>query len=91
MSGAVDRTELIFSAVIALPSDERDTYLAQACARDARLRARLDEMVHAHEWMGHLLDPGIDQTIVHIETLAPGNEHPGTMIGRRLLPMLGVP
>jgi serine/threonine protein kinase len=91
MCGAVDRTELIFSAVIALPSDERDTYLAQACAGDARLRARLDDMVHAHEWMGHLLDPGIDHTVAHIETLAPGTEHPGTTIaGRyRLLEVIG--
>ena len=83
MTESPDRIESIFAAALALPrAAERAPYLAQACADDAVLRARIEALLRAHDRAGHLLDrpvpDGLDQTQALRST-----EKPGAIIGGR--------
>ena len=49
MTNQPDRELAVFSAVRRLPSGQRAAYLEKACAGDATLRQRVEELLRAHE------------------------------------------
>jgi eukaryotic-like serine/threonine-protein kinase len=58
MSDPMDREVAVFSAARRLPAGERAAYLDEACAGDAALRQRVDELLWAVEEAGAFLqDP----------------------------------
>src|SRR4030095_5087950 len=58
MSDPMDREVAVFSAARRLPARERAAYLDQACAGDAALRQRVEELLQAGEEAGGFLqDP----------------------------------
>jgi len=78
-----DRTESIFAAALARPSAaERTAYLDQACAGDAALRGRVEELLRAHERAGHLLDRPVPGGPDRTGAYTP-SEQPGAVIAGR--------
>src|SRR5882724_9154103 len=58
MSDPMDREVAVFSAARRLPAGERAVYLNEACAGDAALRQRVEELLRAgDEAAGFLQDP----------------------------------
>src|SRR5438105_8400292 len=55
MSNPVDREVAVFSEARQLPAGARAAYLDQACAGDAALRQRVEELLHAGEEAGGFL------------------------------------
>ncbi len=51
-----DRTKELFEAAYELPADQRDGFLATACAGDAALRQRLVGLLRAHDEAGDFLE-----------------------------------
>jgi hypothetical protein len=83
-----DKVKSIFLAAIERCGPERAGYLDGACANDAELRGRVEELLQAHEQMGsfHEQDAGGATTA----DFAPIAEGPGTTIGRyKLLQKIG--
>jgi serine/threonine protein kinase len=80
MSETPDRTESVFAAAVDLPADARAAYLAEVCAADPGLRARIEALLRAHDRAGHLLDrPPADAGRTGAYT--PPAERPGAVIG----------
>ena len=80
----------IFLAALEKAADERDAFLSDACAGDARLRAEIDELLEAHDRSDNLLDAvPVDVGIVReslggadiTSDFAPIVESPGAVIG----------
>ena len=46
----------VFTAAIQLPVDQRAGYLEHACAGDARLRQRVEELLRTHHQVGDFLE-----------------------------------
>jgi tetratricopeptide (TPR) repeat protein len=70
----------IFKAAVKLPPERRAAYLDQACGSDAKLRAEIESLLHAHDATGGFLEDvpaGTDPT----EDYQPIAECPGTVIG----------
>src|SRR6266566_2123857 len=55
MSNPMDREVAVFSAARRLPAAERAAYLDEACAGDAALRQRIEELLRANEEAGGFL------------------------------------
>jgi eukaryotic-like serine/threonine-protein kinase len=89
---APDREEEIFEACLARPTEERAAYLDQACAGDAALRQRLEELLRSHGLADSFLEgppasAGPRQTIKLDLALS---EKEGDRIGRyKLLQQIG--
>jgi serine/threonine protein kinase/tetratricopeptide (TPR) repeat protein len=73
------RAKELFLGAIARPSEERTTYLAQACGSDAPLRLLVEELLDAHLVAGRFLDGA-----------SPPNT-PGSSAGRGAFPADGEP
>ena len=93
MTEPPDRELAVFSAARRLPVGERAAYLEEACAGDASLRRRLEELLKASEEVGVFLEsplatpPGPGGT-VRLPILP--SEKPGDWIGRyKLLQQIG--
>jgi eukaryotic-like serine/threonine-protein kinase len=88
-----DRELAVFSAARRLPAPERATYLDEACAGDAALRQRVEELLQAGEEAGDFLEgpaavrPEAGGTV---RLPAIPAEKPGDRIGRyKLLQQIG--
>src|ERR1043166_2995487 len=99
MSNPMDREVAVFSSARRVPAGERAAYLDEACAGDAALRQRVEELLGASEEAGGFLQdpaPGAQRpadTLVppspRSDTRAPG-EKVGDRIGRyKLLQQIG--
>src|SRR5580693_2455185 len=91
MTGPDPKTEVLFSAALAIESPEdRAKYLDQACGADQQLRMRLEELLAAYPKVERFLETpaaGQSGTLAHP---AP-TEVPGTHIGPyKLLQQIGV-
>jgi serine/threonine protein kinase len=80
----------IFSEAISLPEEERDAYVARACAGDTDLRDRVAALLQAYKKVDDFMQepaPGLPEVIGH----APAaGEKPGDLIGRyKLLQQIG--
>src|SRR5262245_18737316 len=82
-----DEARSIFLAALEREPGEWPTYLAEACAGNAELRARVTELLAAHQAMGTIHAGRGNATAVHQPPVAEG---PGTVIGPyKLLQQLG--
>src|SRR5215471_14320988 len=97
MTDPLEREVAVFSASRRLPASERAAHLDQACAGDAALRQRVEQLLASSEEAGAFLQepaPGAQrpaEDIASAKTLqnAPG-EKPGDRIGRyKLLQQIG--
>src|SRR6185503_2394788 len=99
MSVPMDREVAVFSAARRLPAGERAAYLEEACAADAALRQRVEELLRASAEAGGFLQypaPGAQRptdTLVSPTPLpraAVTGEEVGDRIGRyKLLQQIG--
>jgi WD40 repeat protein/tRNA A-37 threonylcarbamoyl transferase component Bud32 len=60
MSASHQKLEAIFDAALELSGEEREIYLARACAGNPELRQRIERLLHASDRVGQFLtrDPG---------------------------------
>src|SRR5579883_2551738 len=90
----------IFIAALALPAGRRGAYLQGACADDAALRVRIEDLLGVHERAGGFMETsGLSAQASPNETAAPGaatsfaivpSEKPADRIGRyKLLEQIG--
>jgi tetratricopeptide (TPR) repeat protein/serine/threonine protein kinase len=89
MTPAADPIELILAAAVEIPGEaERRAYVERACAGDADLRRRVDELIDNHLRAGSFLEspaPDLGATADQ-----PVGERPGTVIGPyKLLEQIG--
>ena len=90
MPQPTSREESIFAAALERPTDQdRQAYLAEACAGEPGLIARVRDLLRAHEGTKGPLDappPGVVSTRVHSRL----SEAPGSQIGAyKLLQRIG--
>src|ERR1017187_2853491 len=91
MSEVPDRELTVFSAARRLSGAERAAYLDQACAGDAALRQRIEELLQASDEAGNFLESPAAVSLGGTVRLAanPANK-PGARIGRyKLLQQIG--
>jgi hypothetical protein len=55
MTDPADREAAVFGAALKLPAGQRAAYLDRACADDAALRRRIEELLQANEDAGSFL------------------------------------
>ncbi len=92
MSESAEQEEQIFAAAVLLPAAQRPDFLARACADDAALRKRVDELIAAHEAAANFMATppgGVSSARRGIAASLP-EDRPDTRIGRyKLLQLLG--
>jgi eukaryotic-like serine/threonine-protein kinase len=89
MTNPPDRELVVFSAALRLPSGERAAYLDEACAGDAALRQRVEELLHASDEAGNFLESPANVPPTRSVPALPA-EKPGDKIGRyKLLQQIG--
>jgi eukaryotic-like serine/threonine-protein kinase len=82
-----DAKAIFLEALDCKGADELMRYLEQACGSDAGLRARVEELLRAHQDAGAFLGGGENQEATRDQAIAEG---PGTMIGPyKLLEQIG--
>jgi hypothetical protein len=88
-----DHELAVFSAARRLPADDRAAYLDNACAGEAGLRQRVEELLQAGEEAGAFLESPAAMPPGHIRMISltlPSAEKPGDRIGRyKLLQQIG--
>jgi eukaryotic-like serine/threonine-protein kinase len=89
MNPTVQQIESILAAAVELGSEaERHQFVERACAGDAELRRRVDELIDNHFRAGNFLGSLAPQTGATVEELI--GERPGTIIGAyKLLEQIG--
>ena len=91
MTNPPDRELAIFSDARRLPVSERAAYLDEACAGDAALRQRVEELLQASDAAGDFLEsPAAVPPNGTVRVPATPTEKPGDRIGRyKLLQQIG--
>src|ERR1039457_277466 len=89
MTNQPDRELAVFSAARLLPVGERAAYLDEACAGDAALRQRVEELLQASDEAGRFLEnPAAGPPSRTVPDMP--SEKPGDRIGRyKLLQQIG--
>ena len=88
MNALEDHARSIFLAAVGRAPDEWPAFLAEACGADTELRARVDQLLHAHQAMGSI--HGGAAGAPASTTDEPRGEGPGTIIGPyKLIEQLG--
>jgi WD40 repeat protein/serine/threonine protein kinase len=89
MPRAGDRIESILAAAVEIASEaERREFVDRACAEDAGLKARVEELIANHFRAGSFLECSASDLVVTVE--AAKRERPGTVIGPyKLLEQIG--
>src|SRR5262249_53509050 len=88
MSASPKNPREIFLAALKLAPDQRESYLAQACAGDESLRQRVAELLKSHEEIGSFLNAPAAMT--EVVSSAPPQFSEGTQIGPyKLLQQIG--
>src|ERR1039458_7139220 len=91
MTNQPDRELAVFGAARRLPVGERAAYLDQACAGDAALRQRIEELLQASHEAGNFLEnPAAVPPSGIVRPAAMPTEKPGDRIGHyKLLQQIG--
>jgi serine/threonine protein kinase len=91
MTNHPDREVAVFGAARRLPASERAAYLDEACAGDAALRQRIEELLQASDEAGNFLEnPAAVPPCGTVRPTAMPTEKPGDRIGRyKLLQQIG--
>src|SRR5260370_14314959 len=83
-----DYARSLFLAALERAPDQWSAFLEEACVDNAELRARVDQLLHAHQAMGSIHGGGADAPAASIDD--PITERPGTVIGPyKLLEQIG--
>jgi len=84
MTDPADREVAVFSAARRLPAAERAAYLADACAGDATLRERVEELLRASQEAGAFLqDPAAGARRPVDAAASPGPVSNGAALGEK--------
>src|SRR5262245_39508611 len=87
MTASEDQARSLFLAALERAPDHWPAFLDETCGENAELRARVEQLLHAHQAMGSIHGGGKSPTAT-ID--APAPERPGTMIGPyKLLQQIG--
>ena len=73
MSYDSERVQKLFVQAVALPNDQRETLLSEACGEDTELRQRVEALLRAHDAPDSLLDVGPEQANSGVTGAARGN------------------
>jgi tetratricopeptide (TPR) repeat protein len=88
MNALEEHARSLFLAAVERAPDEWPAFLDQACGADAELRARVDQLLHAHQAMGSIHGGAAGATAA--TSAEPRGEGPGTVIGPyKLLEQIG--
>jgi serine/threonine protein kinase len=89
MNDASPEVMSIFCAAVERPTpEERAAFVAEACGQNSELRARIDELLRAHDQAGGFLPEKAEAARATIEQSS--SEQPGTVIGPyKLLEQIG--
>src|SRR5262249_46724522 len=80
--------QIFWDAAQLASAGERDAYLARACAGDAELRRRVEQLLQARPQAERFLESPAPNPVATVEEL--GGERPGAMIGSyKLLEPIG--
>src|SRR6516225_9147349 len=80
MNDASPEVMSIFCAAVERPTpEERAAFVAEACGQNSELRARIDELLRAHDQAGGFLPEKAEAARATIEQSS--SEQPGTVIG----------
>ena len=79
----VSPAESIFFAALDLTPGERPAFLDRACAGNAGLRARIEQMLAAQTHLGDFLDPPQSEASVDFRSVSSATEAPGAIIATR--------
>src|SRR5262245_19174746 len=83
-----DQARTIFLAALQQLPEQWPTFLNEACGQNAELRARVEQLLQAHQQMGSI-HGGAAAPVVTVDEL-PATEGPGTVIGPyKLLEQIG--
>jgi serine/threonine protein kinase/Flp pilus assembly protein TadD len=79
MTAIEDQARSIFFAALERTPDRWPTFLSESCGDNAELRARVEQLLHAHQAMGSIHGGGADALAATVDE--PIRERPGTVIG----------
>src|SRR5215468_9478892 len=83
-----DQARSIFLAALERAPDQWPALLGEACGGNAELRARVDQLLHAHEAMGSIHGGGANALTATVDEAV--SERPGSIIGPyKLLEQIG--
>ncbi len=83
MAESADRTESLLVAAVALPPEQRESYLERECADDVALRDWVLALLKAHDRADHVIDRPVNGDPDQTAGYAPTGEQPGTIIAGR--------
>ena len=83
MAEIADRTESLFAAAVALPPEERASYLERECSGEPDLRDRLVALLNAHDRASHVIDRPVNGDPDQTARYASTSEQPGTIVAGR--------
>ena len=84
-----DHARSMFLAALERAPDQWPAFLDEACGDHAELRARVEQLLHAHRKMGSIHGGGADTPIATVDEPSV-SERPGTVIGPyKLLEQIG--
>jgi serine/threonine protein kinase len=88
MSLLEEHARTVFLAALERAPEQWPAFLEEACAGNAELRARVDDLLYAHQALGSIHGGGEEPPTASIAQ--PAGERPGTMIGHyKLLETIG--
>ncbi len=80
----------LFTEAIKLPTEERTSFLARACAGNQELRRRIEKLLRNHDRAGDFMEASVIGSINELRTKISAGEQPGDWIGRyKLLQQIG--
>jgi eukaryotic-like serine/threonine-protein kinase len=83
MPETADRIESLVVAAVALPHEERESYLERECSADPALCDRVLALLKAHDRAGHVIDRLVNGDSDQTAGYAPESEQPGTLVAGR--------
>jgi eukaryotic-like serine/threonine-protein kinase len=90
MNDFPNRDVEVFTEALQLPADERTAYLERVCGGDAKLRQKVEALLHTHDHVGDFLEQSPQKSAVEILSGIPPSEKPGDRVGRyKLLQQIG--
>src|SRR5262245_25303828 len=84
-----DQARSVFLAALERAAEQWPAFLDEACGANAELRARVGQLLHAHQAMGSIHGGGAEAPAASVDEL-PVSEGPGMVIGPyKLLEQIG--
>ena len=88
MTQLEEQARTVFLAALERAPEQWPAFLDEACAGNAELRARVEQLLHGHEALGSIHGGGAEPLAATLDQ--PSHEAPGAMIGPyKLLQQIG--